>query len=349
MRWKLIFLPIILLSACQQQDKNTENEVVKWDLQSQANLNSIDFIELEKLAENIKIMSKGRFIITVHSAGKIISGSDVIASVAKGHIQMGNGWPNWWAGQDPSWAVMNGGPFDFMNIDSSIMFFFEGGGTEMANELSNPKGVLCRPAWWTGMEFGLLSKTPIRGLDDLKNKKIRVSPGLASEVFAEASGAYVIPLVQNEIYPSLKEGAIDAAEWTTSNGVLNLGIHDLAPYAIVPAVWQPSILSDFLINQEAYNKLDEDLKVMFETSLKAYTLTTTIKGKVKDIEAMETLLKEGLNVDKWSPKDIKTWKTAHETVILKYEKNPYTKKVLDEKKKFKEAYRNYYKYFQKYD
>ena len=199
------------------------------------------------------------------------------------------------------------------------------------------------------MEFGLLSKTPINSLADLKEKKVRIGPGLPSVVLAQASGAYTIPLVAQEIYSALNNDDIDAVEWTTAAGVLDLNIHDIAKHAIVPAVWQPSVLSDFLINQLAYDALGDDLKAVLESAMKAYALETTFKSKQADIAAMQKLIDDGVKVVRWSDKDIGHWAEATDAILQHYKEDPYTKKLLDQKHEFKARYLEYYKYFKRYD
>lgn len=152
---------ISLLFSLQGCEK--EQQVITWDIQSQATASSTDYIELVKMTENIKTMSAGRFIITPHPGGEITGGPDIFNAVKSGKVQMGSGWPNWWSGQHPAWSVLNAGPFDFMNIDASFMYFIAGEGTKIANELANPEGIIWRAAWWPGMEFGLLSKITYSG------------------------------------------------------------------------------------------------------------------------------------------------------------------------------------------
>ncbi len=132
-------------------------------------------------------------------------------------------------------------------------------------------------------------KTPINGISDLKDKKVRIGPGLPSEVLAAATGAYAIPTVPNEIKASLEANHLDAVEWTTVSGAWNLGLNDIATHAIVPAIWQPSVLADFLINKKAYEALPEDLKAILETAIKSYTLTTTAIAKVEDFDILTPL------------------------------------------------------------
>lgn len=325
-------------------------EAIEWTLQSQATESSLDFVELENMAEQVRVMSGGRLLIKPVPGGTVSSGPDIYAAVSERRVEMGNGWPNWWSGKHPSWAVMNAGPFDFMNLDASMMFFLAGDGTDLANELASKDGIVWRPAWWPGMEFGLLSKHPIHGLDDLADKKIRIGPGLPSEVFTEAAGSYTIPLVPEEMRMALEEGLLDAVEWTTARGVLDLDLHDVSPHAIVPAIWQPSVLSDFLINEEAYGELSDDLKAILESAIKAYTLTTTMKSKVADFDALETLKAADVAIRNWSEEDIERWREANDAILKRYrESDAYTDKLISEKRAFKERYNRYYEFFSSYE
>ena len=339
-----ILISAFCLSGCQ------EEHTYRWVLQSQAKPTSTSYLEIEKLTENIKLMSGGRLIITPHSAGELVHGPDIYNAVSENRIQMGNGWPNWWSAQHPAWAVMNAGPFDFMNIDASMMFFYEEGGLELANELASKQGIVWRPAWWAGMEFGLVSKEPIRSLDDLEGKKIRIGPGLPSEVLAKASKSLAIPLVPEEIKTSLESGNIDGVEWTTAAGIIDLEIEGITPYGIVPAIWQPSVLADFLINQEAYDELPPDLQAILEVAIKSYTLSTTMKSKVSDIRALQTLKKQGMNLSQWSSGDVDRWRAASEEIYTKYrQSDQFSKRLIDKKKSFKKEYDEYYELFGAYD
>ena len=347
---KFLFLMgfAIAVTGCGADDK--KNQVYQWTIQSQATASSLDFKELLNMVDNINKMSSGRLVITAHPGGVITGGADIFSAVAERRVEMGSGWPNWWSAQHPAWAVMNAGPFDFMNIDASMMFFLAGNGTEMANKLSASQGILWRAAWWPGMEFGLLSTSPITGIDDLKEKKVRIGPGLPSEVLAAATDAYALPLVPEEIRPALESGDLDAVEWTTTAGAWDLGLQNLAKYAIVPAIWQPSVLADFLINQQAYDELPDDLQAILETAIKSYTLTTTLKSKVQDFKALKDFKANGTQLNTWSKADIEKWRVVSDKVLKKYsEQDEFTKNLILEKQKFKKEYVEYYQLFGNYD
>ncbi|WP_372653372.1 TRAP transporter substrate-binding protein DctP [Halobacteriovorax sp.] len=339
-----LFLIMTLFISCSNEKK------FHWKLQTQANKSSVDYKELITLSENIKAMTRGNFVIDIYAAGEISNGGKIFESVRSGDVEIGNGWPNWWSAQNPAWAIMNAGPFDFMNLDASMIFFLAGEGMSYANQLAEKEGLIWRPAWWPGMEFGLISSMPIEGLADLKGKKVRIGPGLPSEVLADVAKSFSIPLVPNEIMPALKSGDIDAVEWTTASGILDLGLDDYAKNAIVPAIWQPSVLSDFIINQKSYNDLPEDYKAVLESAIKSFTLMTTLKAKKKDIEGLRQLKENGVQFNKWSDSDIKKWKSSSEKIYNQYRsRDSFSKELLDSKKKFKDEYNKYYELYKAYD
>jgi TRAP-type mannitol/chloroaromatic compound transport system substrate-binding protein len=343
---RCLYLPIacLLVVSCGNEKS------FHWDLQSQATVSSLDYQELIIMADNIRVMSNGRLNITPHPGGEITDGPDIYTAVKEGSIEMGNGWPNWWSGNNPAWAVMNAGPFEFMNIDASLMFFLAGEGTELANELSRPDGIIWRPAWWPGMEFGLLSIDPITSLEQLAGKKVRIGPGLPSEALAAASNAAAIPLVPTEIRPALLSRDLDAVEWTTTAGAWDLGLGDIAKHAIVPAIWQPAVLADFLINEQAYQQLPSDLQAILMTAIQSYTLTTTAKAKVNDFQALKKFIDNGTVFYQWSEEDLKTWRRVSDEIHKLYsQQSEFSGRLLESKQQFKLDYNSYYEVFGPYD
>lgn len=324
--------------------------VFEWKIQSQAPKQAPDYQTLVEFTEKVKIMSQGRLIITPYSEGMITKGAELFTGVKEGTTEMALGWPNWWLPEDTGWAAIQSGPYDFMNIDASMLYFFEGEGTKLANELSQPQGVLWRPAWWAGMELGILSKTKITGLKDLHGKKIRIGPGIPADTLIEASGAFATPVTPEEIIPLTGSGLLDGVEWTVPNATLNMGFAKSYPYLIAPAVWQPSVLADFLINKTAYDTLPADLQAILESAMKDYTLTTTLKSKHLDISAFRNFVKEGHEVATWSQDDLDIWKRASDKIYQRYREESATfNKVYQSKMRYKSNYDDYYKTFGAYD
>jgi TRAP-type mannitol/chloroaromatic compound transport system substrate-binding protein len=325
-------------------------EIFTWRIQSQAPAQNPDFQTLVEFTEKVKAMSQGRLVITPYSEGQITKGAGLFTGVEQGTTEMALGWPNWWLKENPGWAAIQSGPYDFMNIDGSMLYFFEGEGTKLANELSLPQGVLWRPAWWAGMEFGILSNSKIEGLKDLRAKKIRIGPGIPADTLIEAAGAFATPVTPEEIIPLAGSGLLDGVEWTVPGATLSMGFAEHYPYLIAPAVWQPSVLADFLINKTAYDALPPDLQAILESAMKDYTLTTTLRSKHIDITAFRKFVADGHEVARWTEEDLAIWKQASDKIYQRYRDDSATfNTIYESKKRYKSQYNEYYETFGAYD
>ena len=328
------------------------NAQTTWYLQSQAPAINPDFKAVQEFAKNIEVMTNGRLVIKTiagDSQNRLSKGAGIYSAVKYNKVQMAVGWPNWWHTVNPAWNALQSGPYGFMNLDASMMWFFVGKGTEFANELSSNDGIIWRPAWWAGMELGLITQRNIRSLKDLSKKVVRIGPGIPNETLIRAApGIQTVTIPSADIQKAFDSGRIHGIEWTVPSATIKMGFHrlekDKANHIIVPAVWQPSVLGDFLINMEAFNKLTPDIQAILETAMKAFALTTTLRGKVEDMEAMEQFQQEGVTISQWSDEDLAQWKKQAEVVYSKHQnQSEQFKRFFKDKIEFKRKYTEYYK------
>jgi len=333
-----------LLTACSDQSPHR----FEWQLQTYALLESHEYAELVKFSEAVDSMSAGRLTIQIraaNSAEAIAHGAAIYRAVSEGRLEMGNGWPSWWSGQHPAWALLEG-PHEFSNFDASMLFFLADRGFALANGLSETQGVLWRPAWWAGMELGLLSPKPIRNIDDLKGLRARIGPGLARDVMSSVSEVNAISLVPEEIAPALQNNDLDVVEWTTPVGALDLGINEHVKYMLVPGLWQQSALSDFLLNKNAYDQLPKDLQAILEHAMRSFALTATARLKRADFKAFAQMRQQGLQVQRWSDDDIKKWRKQTAIVLEDYRrKKPESNEIMDEQHRFQREFSEYHRWF----
>jgi len=90
------------------------------------------------------------------------------------------------------------------------------------------------------------------GKPDLKDLKIRTTP--IYRAFFSAMGASLIRTKPGDVYTALERGTVDGYGWPTQ-GVLDLGWHEVTKYRVDPAFYRASV--EVLLNDDAWNKLDE--------------------------------------------------------------------------------------------
>ncbi|WP_086932311.1 TRAP transporter substrate-binding protein [Agarilytica rhodophyticola] len=345
----ILFISINHVYASQQ---------IVWHLQSQAPEANPDYIAVQRFAKNIKTMTNGRLsIITIpgDSIERKSKGPGIYNAIKHNKVQMAVGWPNWWQGSDIAWNALQSGPYGFMNIDASMMWFFVGNGTKYANELTSKDGILWRPAWWAGMELGLITQKEIKGLDDLKGKSVRIGPGIPNETLRLAApGIRTVTIPSADIKKAFESGRLHGVEWTVPSATIKMEFHHAkkmkADHIIAPAIWQPSVLGDFLINKSSFESLPKDIRAILETAMQAFALTTTLQGKVMDIQALEQFKREGVTISAWTEEDLKVWKQKSEIIYDKYSKQSKTfQRFFSDKMEFKKQFNDYYKIYGAYE
>lgn len=109
----------------------------------------------------------------------------------------------------------------------------------------------------------MLSRKPIRSIDDVKNTRIRV-PGKQWVQIIKDWGAVPTPMQPEDAYTALERGTIDTMYYSPS-GSTGWKYNEVAPY--VTLIRSPSIVMNLIMNKDFYNALPDDLKKMFDEEL----------------------------------------------------------------------------------
>lgn len=94
---------------------------------------------------------------------------------------------------------------------------------------------------------------------DLSGLNIRVTP--IYRAFFESMGASMIRTKPGDVYTALERGTVDGYGWPTQ-GVLDLGWHEVTKYRVDPAFYRASV--EVLINLDAWNKLTDAQKAVLQ-------------------------------------------------------------------------------------
>ncbi len=226
-----------------------------------------------RLAKRIELLSGGRIKIRTFGANELVSAFEVLDAVGSGTAELGHTASFFWQGKMRASAFYTAAPFG-LTPQEHMVWIYHNGGQALWDELYSPFGVKPFLASNTSIGMGGWFRKKINSLDDIKGLKYRM-PGLGGEVMRRL-GANAISIPPPEIATSLHSGVVDAAEWLGPWSDLAMGFYKTTPYYYGPGFHEPNGAAEFLVNQEVWESLPQDLQQVIETACiaeHAYSLT----------------------------------------------------------------------------
>jgi TRAP-type C4-dicarboxylate transport system substrate-binding protein len=107
--------------------------------------------------------------------------------------------------------------------------------------------------------YNIISKTPIRRLEDLTGIKIRVTGGLVADIFREL-GAVPVAIAAAEVYTALQRGIVDAVALSVSD-MASYRLQEIGPY--YTRIDLNVLALHYCMNRRAFDSLPPDLKEQF--------------------------------------------------------------------------------------
>lgn len=152
--------------------------------------------------------------------------------------------------------------------------------------------------------YDILSRVPIKTLDDLKGKRIAHTPVEYVPAF-EAVGSVSVPMPAPNMYTNLERGVVDAASLPIEL-LYMFKLHEVAKNFTIIGFCTPCTVS-LWINMDTWNRLSaKDKKLFMDVGLESE------KMYIDELErqlakAKEAFKKAGLNYYTMSDADKKTW------------------------------------------
>lgn len=223
----------------------------------------------ENWIPRLEAMSDGRLTIELLPNGAVVPHRDTPDAVSMGILDGDYTSVMYFAGQDPAFALMGDLTAGYDSADQTQAFCSIGGGREMLQKIYDEEGLDVHVVGCGAYSReSFVSKVPIRGLADLKGKKIRAPEGLASAVF-KAAGASPVAIPGSEVYTSLEKGVIDAADNSAYSNDKANGMHEIAKYPIFPGI-HSTPFQQFSVSKSVWDDLSpadqEILTVWYEAA-----------------------------------------------------------------------------------
>lgn len=308
--------------------KSSNNkEVITWKFQTIWSP-AISLIDADLyMAEKINELSNGRLIIEINPADSIATTKEVFDAVRKGTLDAASDYPGYWSGKgmpalDFYYSFAGG-----MNAMDTYLWYYNAGGEKYIQEIYGKHGIVPLMNSATGMESGFRSNKPIRTVEDFKGLKVRMGtrPG---QYVLQKMGAKPVSMAGGELYTALDRGIIDAAEFSVPSIDWKMGFQEVTKYQCLPGWYQAMYGGGWMINEDSWNKLDDDLKELVKIAARDAYFWSYGKSSWDSIPAAKNFKEHGTtttSLDKETVKLIDEY--VAEYVEMWSEKDPMFKKV----------------------
>ena len=261
MKTKLVLLLISLTLAMGifPGDYNPEaaQKVYNLKLQSYHTLSTI--MGTKALAEDIERLSGGRIKVQVFAGGEFVSSDQILQAVKTGMIEMGQGMGFYFSELEIG-RIESALPMAWASAEEAEMLYEEFGLSALVAEVYQKLGIhYVGPIY--NVSNALLTKKPLRSLDDLRKMKIRSSGGTLKML--SKVGVPTVHLRPEEMYLALSTGQIDGITYGSALEYKLMKLYEVAPYYCTTFLFNPGV-DCLIVNSDFWNKLPDELKAAIE-------------------------------------------------------------------------------------
>lgn len=167
-------------------------------------------------------------------------------------------------------------------------------------------------ALWTVGPYILMSKKPIKTLDDIKGLKVRSPSKIIGDVL-QTWGASPVNLPAGKIYEAMEQGVIDAA-YIAAGAINSFKLGEVVKYyTAIPPVMTPMFL---VMNKEVYDGLSADQKKLIDSVTgRELSLKAARAYDHENDEALDGQIKSGRGtLSKLAPDEMARWEALSDPI-----------------------------------
>jgi len=285
-----IFLfPMISFSA----EISHSGKIFKWrgiSLHPKGHAGGDAFLDF---CNRVRIMSNGRLDITPYLGGTLVPPKEALDALKNGVVEIGALYGGYNLGKIPE-AILECGLIGNMKsyVDEHAFWFYEGGGNKFMRESYSKFNIHFLNVTFGG-PIGIISKKPIRKIEDFKGLKVRTAGTNASLI--EALGGKTVNFPVTEVYTALQLGTIDAATYSDLSSYVAVGWHEVAKYAI-SGFFKFHGNTNICVNAASWNSLPNDLKAIVENAAEIACFLHEHYEVGRNAEARQIMEKAGCEI-----------------------------------------------------
>ena len=325
------FLAITLIFSCTVSVSAT----TKIKVQMVMAKNSPEYVMLNKFSGDVFALTGGQVKFEILPKLATTKTKGLLEKIHKGELGGGFAWTHYWSAYHPATMLFGsptaGGGLGLDNI-SWVSWYLYGGGRQLYKELwsemgMNIKGIMLQPQ---GPEALGWFKEPIKNMEDFRDYTYRAPPGIPGQAYLDI-GVDAVTMGGSEIFPALKSGTIDAAEWCCPLPDRIFGFQKVLKNYYLQGVHQNVVNSDLYINGDLWKKIRPEHQKAIEIAADASLIHTIAWRMHENGKALKDLTKNQGVILHDTPKDyFKEYSIAAKKLYAKFNaSNPFFKKVYD--------------------
>jgi len=282
-----------------------------------------------KIAEMVKHMSNGKFIIKIDGAEKHQSSDNLLEMVQDNTYNIIHTNSKQWKDKEINTIWFSGIPLG-MTRKEQYSWFYYGDGQKYMSAVYNKFNLLAFPGGDLGTQMGGWFKKEIHNSADFKGLNVNTQ-GITNEILSMYDVNHKnIP--SSKINEAFLNNQLDIISGTSPSMDIKMGFHKVAPYYYTS--WnKPASQTQFLINKSAYKKLPFQYQTILKTAIKTASHELYYENFYESLKAWEKIQTDFPNIKiKTLPKNVlEDLKRSKELIFQQYSK---------ENKLFQEIYNN---------
>lgn len=276
---------------------------VEWKAQTVfAPDDSSTVIQAQGVADVTNKALKGQLETTLYQCGQLVPAEEMTPALARGVYDAAAMVPMM---RSNAGVVAFGLPFGLKGIDQIMEFWYDYGFLDFMRKVDAKKGI----RFGCPLPFGpvtLLSKFPVRKLDDMKGKKVWAEGPLAH--LAKALGAEPVWFDPGEVYMGLKLGTIDGVFFGVAE-LETMKLKEVVKYVMSPAPID-ILVCDWVISERSWKKLTPEMQAAYEKAMKDNVVDQFNRCTVYNNKGLEAGKAAGVEVIEISAEELPRFRAA---------------------------------------
>lgn len=292
-------------------------KTIQWKAQSLfAPEDASTSVQAKSAVDSTNAALKGQLETTLYQSGQLIPPEEMVPGLSRGVYDAAIMVPMM---VEPAGVVAFGLPGGFDGYDQLREFWYDYGFDEFMRNMYAKKGI-----YYVGpLPFGpvsLLSKFPVRKIEDIKGKKIWTEGPLAYLV--EALGGQPVWFDPGEVYMGLKLGTIDGVFFGWAE-LETIKLKEVVKYVMIPSILD-AVNFDWIVSMRSWKKLSPDMQATYMKAFRDNILPQHKKSMEVCRQGLDAAKAYGIEVITLEPAEQKKFKEASLKVwdkVAKEDKN----------------------------